>query len=74
MATLFQSNREVKGEGKRQVRKLLNNRSLEFAVTLPLVRSNLWDAQLAVPDDHIGLIGDKSGDQAGQGRVVTEWR
>ncbi|GFX66170.1 hypothetical protein TNCV_1906551 [Trichonephila clavipes] len=35
---------------------------------LPLVHSNSWDAQLAIPDRS---IGDKSGDRAGQGRVVT---
>ncbi|GFX98021.1 hypothetical protein TNCV_4906711 [Trichonephila clavipes] len=29
MATLFQPNQEVKREGKMQIRKLLNNRSLE---------------------------------------------
>ncbi|GFX05482.1 hypothetical protein TNCV_1008041 [Trichonephila clavipes] len=30
MATLFQPTQEVKREGKMQIRKLLNNRSLEF--------------------------------------------
>ncbi|GFX11271.1 hypothetical protein TNCV_4786631 [Trichonephila clavipes] len=42
-----------------------------FAVTLPLVRSNSWDAQLTVPNDPRYARLDKSGDQAGQGRVVT---
>ncbi|GFV34931.1 hypothetical protein TNCV_1452331 [Trichonephila clavipes] len=32
MAILFQPTREVKREGKMQIRKLLNNRSLDFVV------------------------------------------
>ncbi|GFT23361.1 hypothetical protein TNCV_2016451 [Trichonephila clavipes] len=37
-------------DGLRLALNLLTIRSI-FAVTLPLVRSNSWDAQLAVPND-----------------------
>ncbi|GFW98099.1 hypothetical protein TNCV_2491551 [Trichonephila clavipes] len=39
---------------------------------MPQIRSNSWDAQLAVPNNSkICSIGDKSGNRAGQGRVLT---
>ncbi|GFW80651.1 hypothetical protein TNCV_3235031 [Trichonephila clavipes] len=36
MATLFQPTQEVKREGNKQIRKLLNNRSLEYPETVYL--------------------------------------
>ncbi|GFW00665.1 hypothetical protein TNCV_2284111 [Trichonephila clavipes] len=41
MVTLFQPNQEAKREGKMQIRKLLNNRSLEYTRSLQKVSETL---------------------------------
>ncbi|GFX20387.1 hypothetical protein TNCV_3487451 [Trichonephila clavipes] len=53
--------------------RCLENFRFIFAVTLPIVRSNSWDAQLAVPKDarYAQLETNLGIGQASQGRVVT---